>query len=89
MQMQTCVAVAAAEQNGDHAFGENVGPGTRLRDTVHVPLGADANETTTFVAHGMLINCLTSMSFTPEHRVWDSVFPDARPTEQIRSRPTA
>ncbi|MGW2043758.1 TetR/AcrR family transcriptional regulator [Streptomyces sp. NPDC001858] len=79
MQMQMYVAVAAAEAEGDHAFGEAVRAGwMRLWDTVHVPLGADANGTTVFLAYGMLINCLVAMGFAPEHRVWEGMYPSAR-----------
>ncbi|GAA0631393.1 TetR family transcriptional regulator [Streptomyces thermocarboxydovorans] len=79
MQMQTYLAVAAAEQEGDHEFGEAVRAGwMRLWDTVHLPLGADIGETTTFMAYGMLINCLVAMGFPPEHRVWEGVYESAR-----------
>ncbi|MEU9879410.1 TetR/AcrR family transcriptional regulator [Streptomyces phaeochromogenes] len=79
MQMQMYVAVAAAEQTGDHELGEAVRAGwTRLWDTVHLPLGADVGETTTFMANGMLINCLVAMGFPPEHRVWEGLYPSAR-----------
>jgi AcrR family transcriptional regulator len=79
MQMQMYVAVGAAEQEGDTEFGEAVRAGwMRLWDTVHLPLGADANETTTFLAYGMLINCLTAMGFPPGHRVWEGMYPSAR-----------
>ena len=79
MQMQMYLAVAAAEQEGDHEFGEAVRAGwTRLWDTVHVPLGADINETTTFLAYGMLVNCLVAMGFPPVHRVWEGMYPSAR-----------
>jgi AcrR family transcriptional regulator len=79
MQMQMYVAVGAAEQDGDREFGEAVRAGwMRLWDTVHVPLGADINETTTFLAYGMLINCLVAMGFPPEHRVWEGLYPSAR-----------
>ncbi|WP_199825741.1 TetR/AcrR family transcriptional regulator [Streptomyces sp. NRRL B-1140] len=71
MQMQMYLAVAAAEEEGDHEFGEAVRAGwMRLWDTIHLPLGADAHETTTFLAQGMLINCLVAMGFPAEHRVW-------------------
>ncbi|MFF9817014.1 TetR/AcrR family transcriptional regulator [Streptomyces sp. NPDC014006] len=71
MQMQMYLAVAAAEADGDHEFGEAVRQGwTRLWDTVHLPLGADAGETTAFMANGMLINCLVAMGFPAGHRVW-------------------
>ncbi|MCT7356742.1 TetR/AcrR family transcriptional regulator [Streptomyces sp. 15-116A] len=78
MQMQMYLAVAAAEQEGDREFGEAVRAGwMRLWDTVHLPLGADIGETTTFMAYGMLINCLVSMGFPPEHRVWEGLYPSA------------
>ncbi|CAM5473247.1 TetR/AcrR family transcriptional regulator [Streptomyces tanashiensis] len=50
----------------------------KLWETVHLPLGADANETTTFLAYGMLINTLVAMGFPPEHRVWEGFYPSAR-----------
>jgi AcrR family transcriptional regulator len=79
MQMQMYVAVAAAEQEGDREFGEAVRAGwMRLWDPVHLPLGADVGETTTFLAYGMLINCLVGMGFPPEHRVWEGLYPSAR-----------
>src|SRR5690242_1819656 len=44
MQMQLYVTVAAAEEEGDQAFGEDVRAGwMRLWDAVHLPLGADVN----------------------------------------------
>ncbi|MFJ1973115.1 TetR/AcrR family transcriptional regulator [Streptomyces sp. NPDC087903] len=86
MQMQMYVAVAAAEQAGDHEFGETVRAGwMRLWDTVHLPLGADVNETTTFLAYGMLINCLVGMGFPPEHRVWEGLYPSARLTGRLEA----
>jgi AcrR family transcriptional regulator len=86
MQMQMYVAVAAAEQEGDHEFGESVRAGwMRLWDTVHVPLGADAKETTTFLAYGMLINCLLGMGFPPEHRVWEGLYPSAKHTGRLEA----
>ncbi|UFR02902.1 TetR/AcrR family transcriptional regulator [Streptomyces sp. Go40/10] len=79
MQMQMYVAVAAAEEEGDREFGESVRAGwMRLWDTVHLPLGADVDETTTFMAHGMLINCLVAMGFPPGHRVWEGLYRSAR-----------
>ncbi|MFC9928366.1 TetR/AcrR family transcriptional regulator [Streptomyces sp. NPDC127190] len=82
MQMQTYIAVAAAEQECDREFGEQVRAGwMRLWDTVHVPLGADVNDTTTFLAYGMLINCLVAMGFPPGHRVWDGLDSPARAKE--------
>jgi AcrR family transcriptional regulator len=79
MQMQMYLAVAAAEQEGDHEFGEAVRAGwMRLWETVHLALGADVKETTTFMAYGMLINCLVGMGFPPEHRIWEGLYPSAR-----------
>ncbi len=57
MQLQSCPAVAAAEAAGDHAFGEAIRGGwTRLWETVHMALGADADETSAFLARGVLLN---------------------------------
>ncbi|WP_174703994.1 TetR/AcrR family transcriptional regulator [Streptomyces viridosporus] len=79
MQMQMYLAVAAAEQEGDHEFGASVRAGwLRLWDTVHLALGADVGETTTFMAYGMLINCVAAMGFPPEHRIWEGLSPSAR-----------
>lgn len=79
MQMQTYTAVAAAEEAGDHEFGEAVRSGwTRLWDTVHLPLGADVGNTTTFLAYGMLINCLVAMGFSAGDRVWEGIYPSVR-----------
>ncbi|MFI7411057.1 TetR/AcrR family transcriptional regulator [Streptomyces sp. NPDC049627] len=84
MQMQIYVAAAAAEQEGDREFGESVRAGwMRLWDTVHLPLGADVDGTTSFLAHGMLINCLVAMGFPPEHRVWEGLYPSARTTGRL------
>jgi AcrR family transcriptional regulator len=79
MQMQMYVATAAAEQAGDRELGEAVRAGwMRLWETAHLSLGADPNETTGFMAYGMLINCLVAMGFPPEHRVWEGLYPSAR-----------
>lgn len=84
MQMQMYVAVAAAEEAGDHELGEAVRAGwMRLWDTVHVPLGAQVDDTATFMAYGMLINCLVAMGFPPEHRVWEGLYPSARVTGRL------
>ncbi|MEU2062140.1 helix-turn-helix domain-containing protein [Streptomyces sp. NPDC013455] len=84
MQMQTYITVAAAEAEGDHEFGTAVRAAwMRLWDTVHLPLGADDNETTTFLAYGMLINTLAAMGFPPEHRVWQGMYPSARITGRL------
>lgn len=73
MQMQMYVAVAAAEAAGDHEFGKQVRAGwLELWDDVHLHLGADIGETTTFLAYGMLINVLVSLGFPAEHRIWSS-----------------
>ncbi|MEU8694776.1 TetR/AcrR family transcriptional regulator [Streptomyces sp. NPDC048665] len=75
MQMQMYVAVAAAEAEGDREFGEGVRAGwMRLWDTVRAALGADADGTTAFMAHGMLINCLVAMGFPGGHRVWEGIY---------------
>ncbi|GHE44742.1 hypothetical protein GCM10018785_13030 [Streptomyces longispororuber] len=80
MQLQMYVAVAAAEAAGDHEFGEMVRAGWMgLWDAVHQPLGADVNETTTFLAYGMLVNVLMAMGFPPEHRVWEGFYLSAQP----------
>ncbi|MFE6287670.1 TetR/AcrR family transcriptional regulator [Streptomyces sp. NPDC057877] len=79
MQLQTYVTVAAAEAAGDREFGEMVRKGWMdIWDTVHLPLGADIGETTTFLAYGMLINTLAAMGFPPGHRVWDGLYLSAR-----------
>ncbi|MGW3107712.1 TetR/AcrR family transcriptional regulator [Streptomyces sp. NPDC001100] len=84
MQMQTYITVAAAEAEGDREFGEAVRKGwMRLWDIVHVSMGADVNETATFMAHGMLINTLAAMGFPPEHRVWEGMYPEARVTGRL------
>lgn len=61
MQMQGYVLVAAAQAQGDDRIGELVRAGwMRLRETVRLPLGAEADEATAFLAHGMLINALAA-----------------------------
>ncbi|MFD3802303.1 TetR/AcrR family transcriptional regulator [Streptomyces sp. NPDC058611] len=80
MQLQTYLAVAAAEAAGEPEFGEMVRAAwVELWDTVHVPLGADVGETTTFLAYGMLINTLAAMGFPPGHRMWEGCYPEVRP----------
>ncbi|MCZ9345735.1 TetR family transcriptional regulator, partial [Streptomyces sp. TRM76130] len=75
MQMQMYLTVGAAEQAGDHAFGEVVRAGwVRLWDTAHALIGGDVAETGEFMAKGMLINCLVAMGFPPGHRVWEGVY---------------
>ncbi|MFD7710977.1 TetR/AcrR family transcriptional regulator [Streptomyces sp. NPDC059786] len=84
MQMQMYVAVAAADEAGDHELGEAVRAGwLRLWDTVHLPLGADPNETTQFMAYGMLVNCLVAMGFPAQHRIWEGLYPSARVTGRL------
>ena len=62
MQMQGYAAVAAAEAEGDDLIGEVVRAGwMRIRETVHLSLGADADETASFIACGMLGNTLTAV----------------------------
>ncbi len=62
MQMQGYATVAAAEAQGDGLIGEVVRAGwTRIWETVHLPLGADADETARFFACGMLGNTLTAI----------------------------
>ncbi|MFD9411772.1 TetR/AcrR family transcriptional regulator [Streptomyces sp. NPDC059989] len=79
MQLQMYVTVAAAEAAGDHEFGELVRKGwMELWETVRVPFGGDVNETTTFMAYGMLINTLAAMGFPADHRVWEGLYPSAR-----------
>lgn len=80
MQMQLYAAVAAAEAGGDHAFGESLRAGwLQMWDEIHLVLGADVNDTTTFLAYGMLINTLTSLGFPGEHRIWSGFYESARP----------
>jgi len=64
MQLQGYVAVAAAEAQGDDLIGEVVRAGwMRIWETVHLSLGADAEETAGFFACGMLGNALTAIGF--------------------------
>ncbi|MGQ4487384.1 TetR/AcrR family transcriptional regulator [Streptomyces sp. SAS_281] len=80
MQMQTYAAVAAAEAAGDHEFGESVRAGwLELFDSVHLALGAEVNDTTTFLAYGMLANTLTSLGFPAGHRIWSGFYASAQP----------
>lgn len=48
-------------------------------DEIHLALGADVDETTTFLAYGMLINTLASLGFPAGHRVWSGFYDSARP----------
>ncbi|SEO13420.1 transcriptional regulator, TetR family [Actinacidiphila rubida] len=80
MQMQVYVAVAAAEAEGDREFGEVIRRSWQeLWDTVHLELGADIDETTTFLAYGMLVNTLVSLGFPAGHRNWEGFYEVARP----------
>ncbi|MCX5195037.1 TetR/AcrR family transcriptional regulator [Streptomyces sp. NBC_00249] len=82
MQLQMYVTVAAAEAAGDHELGELVRAGwLELWDTVSVPLGGDVEETTTFMAYGMLINTLSAMGFPSGHRIWEGLFPPDKAEE--------
>ncbi len=74
MQMQVYVAAAAAEAAGDREFGEAVRAGwLELWEAVHLVAGADVEETSHFLAQGMLVNCLVSLGFPPDHRVWSGI----------------
>ncbi|MFD3541881.1 TetR/AcrR family transcriptional regulator [Streptomyces sp. NPDC058662] len=85
MQLQMYVTVAAAEAAGDQELGELVRAGwMELWDTVHLPLGADTDATTTFMAQGMLITNLAAMGFPPGHRVWEGLYPSARAEGRLR-----
>ncbi|WP_335934551.1 TetR/AcrR family transcriptional regulator [Streptomyces sp. PTD5-9] len=80
MQMQTYAAVASAGAAGNQELGETLRTAwLRMWDEVHLALGADAEETTTFFAYGMLINTLTSLGFPADHRVWTGFYDSARP----------
>ncbi|MFC9246703.1 TetR/AcrR family transcriptional regulator [Streptomyces sp. NPDC057136] len=80
MQMQTYAAVASARAAGDHGFGDAVRTAwVGMWDEVHLALGADIEETTSFFAYGMLINTLASLGFPAEHRVWSGFYGDTRP----------
>lgn len=90
MQMQMYVAVAAAEAAGDHEFGRTVRAGWEvLWDTAHLALGADPDETTTFLAYGMLINTLVAMGFPADHRVWAGFYDSTRPAAGASAAPLA
>lgn len=66
MQMQGYAAVAAAEAQGDDLIGEVVRAGWMgIWESVHQPLGADADRTTSFFACGMLGNTLATIGLPP------------------------
>ncbi|GHF57120.1 TetR family transcriptional regulator [Streptomyces mashuensis] len=80
LQMQVYVAVASAEAAGDDAFGRTIRDAwLDLWDSVHLSLGADEEQTTEFLAYGMLINTLVSLGFPAGHRVWRAFHIAARP----------
>ncbi|MFE2378124.1 TetR/AcrR family transcriptional regulator [Streptomyces sp. NPDC059398] len=80
MQMQVYVAAASAAASGDREFGEAARAAWMgLYDAVHLALGADVDETTTFLAYGMLVNTLVALGFAPEHRVWTGFYDSAQP----------
>ncbi|MGW0909934.1 TetR/AcrR family transcriptional regulator [Streptomyces sp. NPDC002853] len=82
MQMQMYVAVASAEASGDREFGEALRAAwMEMYDTVRLALGADVEETTQFLAYGMLVNVLVSMGFSPEHRVWTGFYESVQPKQ--------
>jgi hypothetical protein len=66
MQMQGYAVVAAAEAQGDDLIGEVVRAGwLKIWETVHLSLGADADETASFFACGMLGNTLAAIGLPP------------------------
>ncbi len=80
MQMQTYVAVAAAEAAGDRAFGVEIrAVWMRLWETVRDALGTDVEETTQFFAYGMLVNTLVSLGFSAEEPIWEGFYESVRP----------
>ncbi|MEU1085320.1 TetR/AcrR family transcriptional regulator [Streptomyces sp. NPDC005892] len=80
MQMQTYAAVAAAEASGDHEFGASVrATWVRMWDEIHLALGGDIEATKNYFAHGMLMNTLSSLGFSADHRVWSAFWETARP----------
>ena len=61
--------MAGAEAQGDDRIGVLVRVGwMRIWETVRLPLGAEVNETTTFLAHGMLVNILTAIGLSSDCR---------------------
>jgi hypothetical protein len=62
MQMQGYAVVAAAEAQGDDVIGELVRDGwMRIRETVHLSLGADTDRTAVLFACGMLGTTLAAI----------------------------
>ncbi|MEU6120544.1 helix-turn-helix domain-containing protein [Streptomyces sp. NPDC047123] len=85
MQMQMYVATAAAEAAGDTEFGGELRAcWMEMYETVHLAMGADVDETTTFLAYGMLVNVLVSMGFRPDHRVWSGFYDSVQPKRPER-----
>ncbi|MCX4865158.1 TetR/AcrR family transcriptional regulator [Streptomyces sp. NBC_00257] len=81
MQMQIYAAVASADAAGEREVGDAVRAAwLEMWDETHLILGADAKETATFWAFGMLINTLASLGFPAGHRVWSGLCGEARPT---------
>ena len=69
MQMQGYAVAAAAEAQGEDLIGEVVRAGwMRIWETVHLSLGADADETARFFACGMLGNTLTAIGLPASAR---------------------
>ncbi|MEV7864358.1 hypothetical protein AB0O86_37910 [Streptomyces hirsutus] len=67
--MQGYVLVAAAEAQGNDQIGKLVrADRMRLRETVRLPPGADAEEITAFLARSMPINTLTAMGLPSDCR---------------------
>lgn len=70
-QMQMYVAAATAEEAGDAEFAAEIRSAwAELWDLVHQRLGADTEETASFVGTGMLMNVLLAMGFSSDHRIW-------------------
>lgn len=77
-QMQSYVAVATAEEEGDPGFGVEVRAAwAELWDLVASRLGGD-DEASEFMGTGMLINTLLALGFRQEHRFWAGLGPDEK-----------
>ncbi|QKW08568.1 TetR/AcrR family transcriptional regulator [Streptomyces sp. NA04227] len=84
IQLQLFAAAAAARVSGDEEFAAAVRrKWLEVWDAMHLALGADIEETTTFMAYGMLVNVLRAMGFPPDHRVWDGIYEKARPVGDV------
>jgi AcrR family transcriptional regulator len=67
MQMQGYAVAADAEARGDDPIGGLVRAGwMRIRETVHLTLGTDADRTAGFFACGMLGNALAAIGLPPD-----------------------